>query len=138
MSHSNISLYAANKILNVLLRNNSGAGAYTPPATVYLSLYNSNPGSDDSGVEVNPSGSAYARQAITFSAADDGVVTNSAVITFPTATANWGNLTHYGIHTASTAGDLITFGDLDPVREGTIGTEIRIPAGGIRIEFEVD
>jgi hypothetical protein len=66
------------------LRNTS----YTSPATVYVSLYTTDPTDADSGTEV--SGGSYARTAVTFGAPSNGVSTNSADVTFPTATASHG------------------------------------------------
>lgn len=76
---------------------------------VYLALYTSNPTGADTGTEV--SGGGYARQLITFSApvAEGGkqTIKNTTEIQFPVASANWGTVTHIGLRTAATAGDLI-------------------------------
>jgi len=82
--------------------------------TVYLALYTSNPTGADTGTEV--SGGGYARQPIEFSApADEGgkqTIKNAAEIRFPVATSDWGTVTHIGIRTAATGGDLIAYAAL--------------------------
>jgi hypothetical protein len=70
--------YLENALINAVLRNTT----YTSPATVYVSLYTSDPTDADSGTEV--SGGSYARTAVTFGAPSNGVSTNSADVTFPT------------------------------------------------------
>lgn len=82
--------------------------------TVYLALYTSNPTGADTGTEV--SGGGYARQPITFSApALEGgkqTIKNSAKVEFPVAEGDWGTITHIGIRTAATGGDLIAYAAL--------------------------
>lgn len=93
--------YLENAWLNHVFRN----VALASPAAVYLALYLDDPTDADTGTEV--SGGSYARQAITFSAPSGGVIDNSVIITFPAATADWGLITHYGIHDALAAGNLL-------------------------------
>lgn len=92
--------YLEGKILNHVLRNT----AYTSPTTVYACLYLNNgvgPTDEDKGQEVK--GAGYARQAITFGAPSSpgGVSSNSADVTFPTATADYGTVGFVGIKDAS-------------------------------------
>lgn len=89
--------YLENKFLDHVLRNT----AYTPPAAVYAALYLTDPTEEDKGQEVK--GGSYTRKAITFGSASGGQVSNSADVTFPTATADWGNITHMAIKDASAA-----------------------------------
>jgi hypothetical protein len=88
--------------------------AYTPGATLYMSLHTSNPGeAGDVGNEVG--GNGYARTAIAFSAAGTRQVIQSGQVTFPQViTSSWGTVTHFGIHTASTgSGNMIGYGTFD-------------------------
>ena len=78
--------YLENALINAVLR----ATTYTSPATVYVSLWTSDPTDAGSGTEV--SGGSYARTSVTFGAPSDGVTTNNADVTFPTATASWGTV----------------------------------------------
>ena len=91
-----MSNYLENALINVTLR----ATSYTAPTTVYVSLWTSNPNDDASGTEVT--GGSYARTAVTFAAPSNGVTTNSADVTFPTATASWGTVGWIGINDAQT------------------------------------
>lgn len=123
-----ISTYLANKLLDHVLRNVS----YTPPATVYLSLYESNPTADDTGTEV--SGDNYARVAVTFAAAAARATSNSAAIDTPRATGGtWGTPTHFGIHDAAAAGNLLFFGERDDLVEIPDGYLLEIPAGDLDV-----
>ena len=71
---SEISTYLENALINATLRNTT----YTSVATVYVSLWTSDPTDAGSGTEV--SGGSYARQAVTFGAPSSGVSTNSVLM----------------------------------------------------------
>lgn len=103
---SDASNYTENAVFNHILRN----VAMTSPTTVYMSMWTSVTDAE-AGTGTEVSGGSYARTAITFGAPTNGVGTNSALVTFPTATADWNggaNITHFGIHDASTGGNLLT------------------------------
>ena len=114
-------------LINAVLRNTT----YTSPATVYVSLYTSDPTDADSGTEV--SGGSYARTAVTMGAPSNGVSTNSADVTFPTATASWGTVTHIGIHDASTAGNLLFHTPLDTSKTIDSGDIFKITSGNLSV-----
>ena len=119
--------YLENALINAVLRNTS----YTSPATVYVSLYTSDPTDADSGTEV--SGGSYARTAVTFGAPSNGVSTNSADVTFPTATASWGTVSHIGIHDASTSGNLLFHTALDTAKTMDSGDIFKIETGNLTV-----
>lgn len=119
--------YLENALINAVLRNTS----YTSPTTVYVSLYTSDPTDADTGTEV--SGGSYARTAVTFGAPSNGVTTNSADVTFPTATASWGTVTHIGIHDASTAGNLLFHTPLDTSKTIDSGDIFKITSGNLSV-----
>lgn len=98
--------YLEQKLLEHTLRN----VAYTSPAAVYCALYTVTP--DDTGGGTEVTGGAYARIAVTFGAYAAGAVTNSALVDFGTATANWGTVVASGIFDAVTAGNLLFYGAL--------------------------
>lgn len=127
MSMSN---YLENKLLDHTLRNVS----YTPPTTIYLALYTSDPGEDKTGTEV--SGGAYARKAITFSAASSGTVTNNADVLFDIATANWGNISHVGVLDAVTGGNLLYSGQLTTAKTINSSDQLKIAAGDLTISLD--
>jgi hypothetical protein len=94
--------YLENKVLDHVLRNT----ALTSPTTVYAALYTVAPSDTGGGTEVT--GNAYARTAITFGAPSAGVASNSAAVTFPTATpSGWGTIVAMGVFDAATVGNLL-------------------------------
>lgn len=109
-----ISDWLSAQLLNATLRGT----AFTPPSTVYIALYTSDPTAADTGAEVT--GGGYARKAISFSAPviENGkqTVKSSADVEFPIATADWGLVTHVGLRTAATGGNLMWFKALDNPR----------------------
>ncbi len=119
--------FMENKIIDHMLRNQ----AYTPPATVYVALYTDDPTDADTGTEV--SGGSYTRQSVTLSAASAGATSNSADITFPTATADWGTITHVGLRDASTGGNLLMHSALDASKTVNNGDTFKINAGDLDI-----
>lgn len=99
-----LSNYAENKILDFVLRNQ----AFSSPSC-YLALHEANPAEDATGTEV--SGGDYARKAIAFAAASGESATQSGAITFTTATADWGTVTHMAIWDAVSAGNMLLYWD---------------------------
>lgn len=125
---SSLTNFAENKILNHIF--NGAANAYTPPTTVYVALFTADP--TESGSTSNEvSGGSYARQSISFSAAASRQITQSATVTFPQATANWGTITHYGLMDASTAGNMLAYGTLNPSKNVVTGNTFSIPSGQV-------
>jgi hypothetical protein len=125
-----ISNFLENAIINATLRNT----AYTSPAAVYVGLYTSDPGEGNTGTEV--SGGSYARTAVTFGAPSNGVSTNSASVTFPTATGTWGTVTHIGILDATTSGNLLYYTPLDASKSIASGDVFTISTGNLSVTME--
>jgi hypothetical protein len=73
-----MSNYLENALINATLRNTS----YTPPTTVYVALFTSDPTDAGSGTEVSTAGTSYARQSATFGAPSNGASVTTADITF--------------------------------------------------------
>jgi hypothetical protein len=119
--------FLENALINATLR----ATTYTSPATVYVSLYTTDPTDADTGTEV--SGGSYARTAVTMGAPSNGVSTNSADVTFPTATASWGTVTHIGIHDALTSGNLLFHTPLDTSKTIDSGDIFKITTGNLSV-----
>jgi hypothetical protein len=124
---SKMSNYLENALVNATLRGT----AYTAPSTVYLALYTSDPTDADTGTEV--SGGAYARQSVAFAAPVDGATSNSANVTFPQASANWGNVTHIGIRDALTGGNLLYYAPLTTARNILSGDTIAFLSGQVTV-----
>ena len=124
---SEMSNYLENGLLNAVLRNTS----YTSPTTVYVGLYTSNPGEDNSGTEV--SGGSYARKSATFGAPSNGVCTNSAAVEFDQATASWGTVSHVGLLDAITSGNLLFYTDITTSKTIESGDIFKIAAGSLSV-----
>jgi len=122
--------YMENQIINHMLRNQ----AYTPPSTLYVALYTVTPSDAGGGTEV--SGGSYARQTVTFSAASSGSTSNSADITYPQATADWGTIVAIGVLDASTGGNLIAWGALTANKTVNNGDQFKIPAGNLTLTVD--
>lgn len=117
-----------------LLDHSLGTTSFTAPGTVYVGLYTSSPGDDDSGTEV--SGGSYARQSASFASASGGSASTDATITFPAATANWGTITHISIHDASTAGNLLYHGAVTTSKLIESGDTFQISSGNLTISLD--
>jgi hypothetical protein len=122
-----MSNFLEDALINATLRNTT----YTSVATVYVSLWTSDPTDAGSGTEV--SGGSYARTAVTFGAPSNGVTTNSADVTFPTATASWGTVGWIGINDASTAGNLLYHSPLDSAKTIDSGDIFKISTGNLSV-----
>lgn len=113
--------YLENKVIDLVFRNR----AFTSPAGVYVALFTAAPSDSGGGTEVT--GGSYARVQVGpsdttwdatqggttgASSGTTGATQNSAAVTFPAPTANWGQVTHVGVFDASTAGNLLYHGAL--------------------------
>ena len=122
-----MSNFLENALINATLRNTT----YTSVATVYVSLWTSDPTDAGSGTEV--SGGSYARTAVTFAAPSNGVTTNNADVTFPTATASWGTVGWIGINDAATSGNLLYHSPLDTSKTIDSGDIFKISSGNLSV-----
>jgi hypothetical protein len=122
-----MSNFLENALINATLRNTT----YTSVATVYVSLWTSDPTDAGSGTEV--SGGSYARTAVTFAAPSNGVSTNSADVTFPTATASWGTVGWIGINDALSSGNLLYHTPLDTAKTIDTGDIFKISTGNLSV-----
>jgi len=118
---------------------------FSPPDT-WVSLYTDSPADADTGTEVT--GGSYARIEVEANgdgtpdwndAAVDGtgyLVDNSDVITFATASASWGDVSHFGIHDASTGGNLLFHGALTASKAVGDGDTFTFPAGDLDLKLD--
>ena len=111
------------------------ATSVTRPTAWYLALFTSNPAEDASGTEVSTSGTAYARQSAAFTVSGN-TASNSAAIEFPTATASYGTVSHVGVFTASSGGDLIAYAALSSSKAIDTGDVFRVPSGDLDITLD--
>lgn len=122
-----MSNYLENALINVTLRNTS----FTAVASPYVALFTSDPTDAGTGTEV--SGGSYSRQSATFGAPSNGASVTTADITFPTATASWGTITHIGIYDASTSGNLLYHTPLDSSKAIDTGDIFKITSGNLSV-----
>lgn len=120
--------------------------AYTAPTTIYVALYTDDPTDADVGTEV--SGGSYARVLVNKNGAGapewdlaivDGIgymVTNGDDITFPTATAAWGTVTHIGLHDHVSAGNLLHHTILDASQVVGDGGIVKFLVGDLSMRLE--
>ena len=109
--------FAENKLIDAVFRGQS-LGA---PATFHVALFTA-AANCETGSVTEVSGGSYARVAVTSSLANwagtqsagsttassgtGGQTSNNGSISFPAPTANWGTVTHFGLYSASSGGDL--------------------------------
>lgn len=122
--------YLENKLLDHVLRNTS----YTSPTTTFVGLFTSAPTDTTSGTEV--SGGSYARQALSVTTASAGVVTSSADVTFPQATASWGTISHIAIFDALTSGNLLMYTELTTSKVIDSGDILKISSGNLTVTLD--
>ena len=104
--------------------------AYTAPSTKYLGLFTAAPGETGGGTEL--SGSGYTRKSIAFSTSG-ATTSNSGAVEFPTATGNWGTVTHVGVFDAATSGNLMVYATLTASKAVASGDVFRVPSGDLDI-----
>lgn len=134
---ANLTDYGANAFADHL------SGVATLPTTYYVALCSSQP---DVGVDgtslaaLEPAAGAYARVALgrtsaEWAAADQGISTIQVTVTFPTATADWGTITHYALCTALTGGSVYGYGQFTFAQYVASGDTMVVPVGGISLAF---
>lgn len=124
-----------NEVLDELLGN-----ATLMPNPVYIGLMTAEPNDDGTGV-VEPSGGSYSRVSVAntlveWPAASGGSKANANIISFPTATAGWGDITHYGIFDALSGGNLLAFGALNVPRTVLATDDVRFLAGQLVVTVD--
>jgi hypothetical protein len=124
-----MSNFLEDALINATLRNTT----YTSVATVYVSLWTSDPTDAGSGTEV--SGGSYARTAVTFGAPSNGTSLNNADVVFPTATAGWGTVGWIGINDAATSGNLLYHTALDLAKTIDSGDIFKIETGNLSVQL---
>ena len=110
---------ASNGILNHVFRTTS----YTAPSNVYIGLLSTCPTTGNNGTELSIGTNGYARSsgiakadaswtytAATFIAA--ATIVNAAQISFPAVTGSSWTVNCFGVYDASTAGNLLYWGEL--------------------------
>lgn len=97
---------------NKVLDHTTGKAAWAA-VTCHVGLFTAAPSDAGGGTEVT--GGSYARKATVaadWNAASGGSTSNANAITFVTASASWGTVTHFGLFDAATAGNLLRWAAL--------------------------
>lgn len=121
-----------------LLKHTFTNTAYTPPTTLYVGLFTAAPSDTGGGTEISTSSTGYARQTATFSVSGTSPTEAniSSAIDFPTATADWGTITHLAVFDASTGGNMLAFSAATTSKTVANGDILRIPAGSLAIRLD--
>lgn len=143
---SAMSNYLENKLIDEIFRGQ----AFTAPTTLYVGLLTAAPTDAGGGTEVT--GGAYARASIacslanwagtqsagstTASSGTGGTTSNNAAINFPTPTATWNTVTHFGIYDAASAGNLLFWGALTTTKTVNIGDIVQFPAASLSFTLD--
>ena len=122
-----LSDHAENLLLNWLMTTDS----VTRPTAWYVALYTAAPSDSGGGTEL--SGNGYSRQAIAVGTASGtgGTTSNDANITFTASGGDWGDVTHIGIHDASTGGNLLWHGAMSASKNIADGDTLQFNTGNI-------
>ena len=109
----------------------------TRPTAWYVGLFTAAPSDAGGGTEV--SGGSYARKAVTFTVSEaSGTTTakNNATITFDTASASWGTITHIAIFDALTSGNMLFHGAVTASKTIDSGDAFQILLNNLSIELQ--
>jgi hypothetical protein len=121
--------YAENKTLDHI----TGKATWTA-VSCRVALFTAAPSDAGGGTEVT--GGSYAR--VTTVAADwntaaSGSTTNAQVISFPTASANWGTVTHFALFDAASGGNMLRWAALSVSKPVNNGDTASFPAGSLTL-----
>lgn len=142
---SAMSNYLENSLIDQIFRNQSAPTT----STMYVALFTAAPSDTGGGTEL--SGNNYARVSVASSLANwagtqsagstsassgtGGQTSNNNAITFPTPSATWGTVTHFGIFDASTSGNLLFHGALSISKTINQDDTVSFPAGSLTVTF---
>jgi len=107
----------------------------TRPSAIYVALHTANPDEDASGAEVTTVGTAYVRQTGQFTVTGNTATTNAA-IEYPTATADYGTVTHVAVWDAVSGGNMLAYAALTASKTIATGDVMRLPTGELDITLD--
>jgi hypothetical protein len=108
--------YGSTQVLSGLIGKGSG-----PLSNCYIALSTTAPNADGTNFTEPLSSAGYARSIIglsstsatqVMSSPSGGATSNTSIIFFPEATASWGTVTHFGLFTSASGGNLVLYGTL--------------------------
>lgn len=128
--------------IHAILDNLLGVGNDgTWPDPVYIALSTADPGPTGSGF-TEPVGNGYVRigvanDAVGWDAAASDEKANAALVQFAAASGgNWGTVTHFGVKDVASGGALLHWGPLDVGVAVNNGSDVRFPAGTLKVALE--
>ena len=130
--------YFKNVIMGNVFKTSTGTAL---PSNYYIGLSSTAPTASGTNVtEPSTSGTGYARVRLaSLSTPNNGVITNSAAITFAESTADWftsaSPATYYVIYDAATGGNLLMYNALTHSRIIEINTIATIQAGSLVLQL---
>ena len=135
-----LSNYAENKILDHLC--GKGTRNFTSPATLAVALLSAisstETTTDEPTVTEFANSNGYQRTAVTFGTAALGSASNSADITFDTATGDQGTVVAIGVFDSATygGGNLLFYGNLTVSKTIQNGDTFEIKSGNLTVTFD--
>lgn len=133
MSYSN---YLEVQLLDLVFGNTS----FVPSGTLWIALSTTDPTEDGSAIVEPVESSGYSRAAITndknnWSSAElgSGLLFNVVDITFPTASGDWGIISHFGIFDQQTSGNMYGCGAVNRAKFVYSGESPTMGSGTLRV-----
>lgn len=128
--------YLENKILDHIMTK----AEYEMLSTVYIALCTAAPTDASTGSTiVEPSGGSYARLEVDpddLNNASNGSITNNSTMSFPSATASWGTITHFAVCDALTGGNMLVWGEVTPSIPIPTGSIVSFDAGNFEVTLD--
>ena len=125
------STYFLNSIMGNVFKTQTSPGL---PDKVYLGLSSSAPSVDGSGVTEPLTSAGYARVELnSLGVPANGVISNTAEISFPESSASWGTVTHFALFDAPTNGNLLMFNSLTQARSVEAATIVMVKTGNLKL-----
>ena len=124
---------ASNYLEDAVLDHVLGNTQYSPAANLYLGLWTADDGLEAGTLTSEVSGGSYAREIITFDASSGGTADSASTVTFTTATANWGTITHVAIMDAASGGNVLFHGAVTTSKTIETGDTFQVSAGNLTI-----
>lgn len=133
MTNGAFSSYLQAKALDHLF----GGVIYNAPAHVYLGLFTAGGGleANNPAQATEVAGGGYARQEVVFNPSQTlaGVTTaaNAGAALFPTASGDWGVITHGAVLDAASGGNVLFWFEFDTPQTVYLGDQVKVEAGGL-------
>ena len=123
--------YAEKKALDAVFND--------PDRTYTMALYTVAPTETTSGTEVSTVNTGYSRQPISFGAATGSgttpsKVTNDIMVTFGSASSNWGTVT--GMAIFDDLGNMLVYGTLEASQTVATGNKVEFAVGAVEISLD--